>query len=97
MKTNPHMRAGIGRPMRVINSMLPGLGEGANCTVVARSGNQSWDEDVYQAVGGVEDATTPNIPCLGAEAYDPGVPLAKGVALGAAVLLAYLLWSSRRD
>lgn len=97
VKTNPHMRAGIGRARRVTNSMLPGIGEGPNCLVTARSGNQGWDEDVYQAVGGVEDESAPNIPCLGAEAHDPGIPLAKGLALGAFLVGAYLLWSSRRD
>jgi hypothetical protein len=90
--TNPMRRAGHGAAVR---ENPDNIGSGGNALVIARSGNQSWDEDLYDAVGGVEDET-PDIPCLGEDrsGYDPGMPVAKAVVIGAVAVGIYL-WLTR--
>lgn len=90
--TNPMRRAGHGAAVR---ELTDNIGGSDNAIVICRSGNQGWDEDVYDAVGGVEDET-PDIPCLGEDrsGYDPGMPVAKGVVVGAIAVGIYL-WLTR--
>lgn len=94
--TNPMRRAGHGPAQR---ELPDNIGSGRNAVVIARSGNQGWDEDTYEAVGGVEDESAPDIPCLGEDrsGYDPGMTIAKmilPVAIGAAIY--YLFFDKNR-
>jgi hypothetical protein len=90
--TNPMRRAGHGPAERENDS---GIASGGNVLVIARSGNQGWDEDVYDAVGGVEDESAPDIPCLGEDRSgpDPGMTIAKlalPVLIGAAIYFLFI-------
>jgi hypothetical protein len=93
--TNPMRRAGHGDAVKEEQSLIGG---GNNALILARSGNQSWDADEYDAVGGVEDEsvgaefnapTSPN--------YDPGMPVAKVVVIAAVVAGLWFLWKGTRD
>jgi hypothetical protein len=89
--TNPMRRAGHGPAQKVVPD---NIGRSGNALVIARSGNQGWDEDTFEAVGGVEDEGTPDIPCLGEDrsGNDPGMPIAKVVLPIALGVLVYFLF-----
>jgi len=87
--TNPMRRAGHGAAVKEEDSLI---GHTRDAVVVARSGNQGWDEDGFEAVGGVEEPGTPDIPCLGAE-DTPEVPLVKGIIVGAVIVGLYMLFT----
>jgi hypothetical protein len=94
--TNPKRRAGHGDLER---ELPDNIGPSSTSLVLARSGNQSWDEDEYDAVGGVEDEGSEelDIACMGeVRGEDPGIPWAKGLAIAAAVIGIYMLIQEKR-
>jgi hypothetical protein len=94
--TNPMRRAGHGGAEKEEQSLIGG---GNNALILARSGNQSWDADEYDAVGGVEDESVGAEPAFNAPSspnYDPGMPVAKVLVIAAAVAGLWFLWKETR-
>lgn len=95
--TNPVRRAGHGPAVR---ELTDNIGRSDNALVVCRSGNQGWDEDEFDAVGGVEDGASPDldIACMGdigedRSGSDPGATIAKWalpVVFGALIYMLFI-------
>jgi hypothetical protein len=96
--TNPMRRAGHGPAQRELTDNIGGSG---NAVVICRSGNQGWDEDTYEAVGGVADEGSPelDIACLGEDRSgpDPAATIAKwALPVIAGALIYYLFIDKKR-